>query len=191
MNIFYLDPDPSTCAKMHLDKHVVKMIIEYAQLMSTAHRVLDGEQYTDKTANNRNIQRWRMKDELSEHTLYKASHVNHPSAIWVRQSKENYRWLYRMWFYLLQEYTYRYGKKHACEKLMSALYLNPMNIPKGIFTEPTLAMPDTYKVPNDAIKSYQNYYIHDKSRFAKWKNRETPEWFSYGVKNANIQLSPS
>ena len=191
MNIFYLDPDPSTCAKMHLDKHVVKMIIEYAQLMSTAHRVLDGEQYTDKTANNRNIQRWRMKDELSEHTLYKASHVNHPSAIWVRQSKENYRWLYRMWFYLLQEYTYRYGKKHACEKLMSALYLDPMNIPKGIFTEPTLAMPDTYKVPNDAIKSYQNYYIHDKSRFAKWKNRETPEWFSHGVKNANIQLSPS
>ena len=191
MNIFYLDPDPSTCAKMHLDKHVVKMIIEYAQLMSTAHRVLDGEQYTDKTANNRNIQRWRMKDELSEHTLYKASHVNHPSAIWVRQSKENYRWLYRMWFYLLQEYTYRYGKKHACEKLMSALYLDPMNIPKGIFTEPTLAMPDTYKVPNDAIKSYQNYYIHDKSRFAKWKNREIPEWFSHGVKNANIQLSPS
>ena len=191
MNIFYLDPDPSTCAKMHLDKHVVKMIIEYAQLMSTAHRVLDGEQYTDKTANNRNIKRWRMKDELSEHTLYKASHVNHPSAIWVRQSKENYRWLYRMWFYLLQEYTYRYGKKHACEKLMSALYLDPMNIPKGIFTEPTLAMPDTYKVPNDAIKSYQNYYIHDKSRFAKWKNREIPEWFSYGVNNANLQLSPS
>ena len=188
MNIFYLDPDPSTCAKMHLDKHVVKMIIEYAQLMSTAHRVLDGEKYTDKTANNRNIQRWRMKDELSEHTLYKASHVNHPSAIWVRQSKENYRWLYRMWFYLLQEYTYRYGKKHACEKLMSALYLDPMNIPKGIFTEPTLAMPDTYKVPNDAIKSYQNYYIHDKSRFAKWKNREIPEWFSYGVNSANIQL---
>ena len=191
MNIFYLDPDPSTCAKMHLDKHVVKMIIEYAQLMSTAHRVLDGEQYTDKTANNRNIQRWRMKDELSEHTLYKASHVNHPSAIWVRQSKENYRWLYRMWFYLLQEYTHRYGKKHACEKLMSALYLDPMNIPKGIFTEPTPAMPDTYKVTNDSIRSYQNYYIHDKSRFAKWKNRETPEWFSYGVKNANIQLSPS
>ena len=191
MNIFYLDSDPSKCAKMHLDKHVVKMIIEYAQLMSTAHRVLDGEQYTDKTANNRSIQRWRMKDELSEHTLYKASHVNHPSAIWVRQSKENYRWLYRMWFYLLQEYTYRYGKKHACEKLMSALYLDPMNIPQGKFTEPTPAMPDTYKVTNDVIKSYQNYYIHDKSRFAKWKNRETPEWFSYGVKNANIQLSPS
>ena len=191
MNIFYLDPDPSTCAKMHLDKHVVKMIIEYAQLMSTAHRVLDGEQYTDKTANNRNIKRWRMKDELSEYTLYKASHVNHPSAIWVRQSKENYRWLYRMWFYLLQEYTYRYGKKHACEKLMSALYLDPMNIPKGIFTEPTPAMPDIYKVTNDSIRSYQNYYIHDKSRFAKWKNREIPEWFSYGVNNANLQLSPS
>jgi len=191
LNIFYLDPDPSTCAKMHLDKHVVKMIVEYAQLMSTAHRMLDGEQYTDKTVNNRNIQRWRMKNEMFESTLYKASHVNHPSNIWVRQSKENYRWLYRMWFYLLQEYTYRYGKKHACEKLMHVLYLDPVNIPKGIFTEPTPAMPDTYKVTNDSIRSYQNYYIHDKSRFAKWKNRETPEWFLYGVKNANIQLSPS
>jgi len=191
LNIFYLDPDPSTCAKMHLDKHVVKMIIEYAQLMSTAHRVLDGEPYTDKTANNRSIQRWRMKDELFEYTLYKASHFNHPSAIWVRKSNENYRWLYRMWQCLLQEYAYRYNRNHACEKLMHVLWLDPVNIPIGEFTEPTPAMPDTYKVTNDSIRSYQNYYIHDKSRFAKWKNRETPEWFSHGVKNANIQLSPS
>jgi hypothetical protein len=190
MNIFYLDPDPSTCAKMHLDKHVVKMIIEYAQLMSTAHRMLDGEQYIDKTANNRNIKRWRMKDELSEKTLYKASHVNHPSNIWVRQSKENYRWLYRMWFYLLQEYTYRYGKRHACEKLMGALYLDPVNIPKGIFTEPTPAMPDEYKVRNDSVTSYHNYYIHDKVRFAKWTKRQMPSWFEEGTKHANIQLSP-
>mgnify|MGYP000980127160 CR=1 FL=1 len=128
------------------------------------------------------------KDELFEYTLYKASHFNHPSAIWVRKSEENYRWLYRMWFYLLQEYTYRYGKKHACEKLMSALYLDPINIPIGEFTEPTPAMPDIYKVTNDSIRSYQNYYIHDKARFANWKNREIPEWFSYGVNNANIQL---
>jgi hypothetical protein len=71
------------------------------------------------------------------------------------------------------------------------LAIPPQNIPIDKFTEPTLAMPDIYKVTNDAIKSYQNYYIHDKSRFAKWKNREIPEWFSYGVKNANIQLSPS
>ena len=55
MNIFYLDPDPKVCAEMHNNKHTVKMIIEYAQLMSTAHRVLDGTEYYDKTANGRKI----------------------------------------------------------------------------------------------------------------------------------------
>lgn len=174
---------------MHLDKHVVKMIIEYAQLMSTAHRVLDGEQYTDKTANNRSIQRWRMSNEMLEHGLMKASHINHPSNIWVRASKENYIWLLKMWLHLLAEYTHRYGKQHACEKYIDVLYNAPKNIPNVAFTEPTPAMPDIYKVTNDSIKSYQNYYIHDKAKFAKWKNRETPEWFLYGVKNANVQLS--
>jgi len=189
MNIFYLDPNPKVCAEMHLDKHVVKMIIEYAQLMSTAHRVLDGEQYTDKTANNRSIQRWRMNNEMLEHGLMKASHINHPSNIWVRASKENYIWLLKMWLHLLAEYTHRYGKQHACEKYIDVLYNAPKNIPNVAFTEPTPAMPDIYKVTNDSIKSYQNYYIHDKAKFAKWKNRETPEWFLYGVKNANVQLS--
>ena len=188
MNIFYLNPDPKVCAEMHLDKHVVKMIIEYAQLMSTAHRVLDGEKYIDKTANNRNIQRWRMKNEIIEHSLMKASHVNHPSNIWVRASKQNYMWLYQMWTHLLAEYTHRYGKNHACEKYAKYLCMPPENIADIPFTEPTPAMPDIYKVTNDSIRSYQNYYIHDKSRFANWKNREIPEWFSYGVNSANIQL---
>jgi hypothetical protein len=188
MNIFYLNHEPKVCAEMHLDKHVVKMIIEYAQLMSTAHRVLDGEKYIDKTANNRNIQRWRMKNEIIEHSLMKASHVNHPSNIWVRASKQNYVWLYQMWTHLLAEYTHRYGKHHACEKYAKYLRMPPENIADIPFTEPTPAMPDIYKVTNDSIRSYQNYYIHDKSRFAKWKNRETPKWFSYGVNNADIQL---
>ena len=77
MNIFYLHPNTTTCAQHHCDKHVVKMIIEYAQLMSTAHRVLDGDMYQDKTKNNRNIKRWRMIDSNLENTLYKASHINH------------------------------------------------------------------------------------------------------------------
>ena len=66
MNIFYLDPDPKTCAEMHVNKHVVKMIIEYAQLMSTAHRILDGQEYIDKTANGRNIKRWRLDDDREQ-----------------------------------------------------------------------------------------------------------------------------
>ncbi len=136
MNIFYLDRNPQICAEMHLDKHVVKMIIEYAQLMSTAHRVLDGEEYYDLTANNRKIKRWRLKDDR-EAKLMKASHVNHPSAVWVRQSKENYVWLYQMWVCLLQEYTYRYGKNHACARLIDTLAEIPHNLQEKPFSEPT------------------------------------------------------
>ena len=113
MNIFYLDPDPQICAEMHISKHVVKMIIEYSQLMSTAHRFLDGVEYIDASSGRR-IKRWRLDDER-EQSLMKASHINHPSAIWCRENKENYKWLYDMWVCLCDEYTYRYGKVHACQ----------------------------------------------------------------------------
>ena len=93
MNIFYLSAYPDQCAEMHCDKHVCKMIIEYAQIMSTAHRVLDGEEYYGRTKNGRRIKRWKMNSNL-EDILYKASHVNHPSNQWVRASWRNYQWLY-------------------------------------------------------------------------------------------------
>ena len=99
MNIFYLDRDPKICAEMHLDKHVVKMIIEYAQLMPTAHRVIDGDEYYDLTANGRKIKRWRLNDNR-EQVLMKASHISHPSNIWARQNDSNYTWLYQMWYAL-------------------------------------------------------------------------------------------
>ena len=89
MNIFYLSPDEMVAAQMHCDSHCSKMIIEYAQLMSTAHRVLDGEEYYGRTKNNRRIKRWLHPDADLEDTLYKASHINHPSGIWVRQSRAN------------------------------------------------------------------------------------------------------
>jgi hypothetical protein len=187
VNIFYLDNDPKTCAEMHLDKHVVKMIIEYAQLMSTAHRFLDGEEYTDLTANGRRIKRWRMNDEL-ENQLMKASHINHPSGIWCRTTDTNYKWLYTMWTHLLNEYTHRYGKIHACARLRETLAALPSNIRQGGFTPPTPAMPDDVKIPNDVLKSYQNYYIQNKAHFAKWSKRPVPFWFEQGIKSHNANL---
>ena len=80
MNIFYLHEDPIQNAKWHIDKHIVKMPIEYAQLMSTAHRMLDGEMYIDRTANNHKIKRWRLNDER-ESVLYK------PSILLIRPPK--------------------------------------------------------------------------------------------------------
>ncbi len=179
MNIFYLDSDVKTCATYHNDKHVVKMILEYAQLLSTAHRMLDGKEYIDASSGRR-IKRWRLENESMENILYKASHINHPSAIWVRQSNNNYNWLMCLLQDLLQEYTFRYGKIHATDRLVYWLRKPPANIPVGYFTQPTPAMPDEYKVP-DSIQSYRNYYIGAKKTMAKWKNRPVPEWWSDAV----------
>lgn len=194
MNVFYLDPDPKICAEMHLDKHVVKMIIEYAQLLSTAHRVLDGEEYTELTANGRRIKRWRLSDHR-EPALMKATHINHPSSIWVRANNENYNWLYTMWNFLLKEYTYRYGKIHACERLIGPLLLAPTNIQRCKFFAPTPAMPTEVKIlaenavagrKYDSLNSYRNYYILNKKHFAKWTKRDVPTWFQEGLSNANV-----
>jgi hypothetical protein len=182
MNIFYLSNSPKECAEMHCDRHVVKMIIEYAQLMSTAHRVLDGEEYIDTTSNGRKIKRWRMKDERYENGLMKASHVNHPSNIWTRSNNNNYMWLYYMWRALCLEYTHRYGKHHACEKYAGLIQNIPKNIPLEYNkTEPPPAMPDYCKVPGNSIASYHKYYINEKVRFARWTNREVPLWFREGA----------
>jgi hypothetical protein len=182
VNIFYIHEEPKICAEMHVDKHCTKIVIEYAQLMSTAHRLLDGTPYLDKTANGRSIKRWRLEGE-NETIMMKASHINHPSAIWARATRENYIWLHQLWHYLCKEYTYRYGKVHAVEKRMSnALYLPPENIKKCKFYEPTPAMPDDVKVVGNSLASYRNYYNKNKTHLANWKNRPVPEW--YGANNA-------
>lgn len=188
MNIFYLDPDPKTCAEMHVSKHVIKMIIEYAQIMSTAHRVLDGEQGIDKRyvhgslpARYRNVKVWHLPDERQS-VLYKATHINHPSAIWCRENNSNYQWLFFMWTYLLDEYTYRYGKTHACARLATTLAITPKNIPFGDFFAPTPAMPDDVKVAGNSMLSYHNYYNKHKRSFASWQgrinSRPTPTWYT-------------
>ena len=178
MNIFYLHNDPVECAKQHNDKHVVKMILEYAQLLSTAHRILDGHEVTELTAAGRKIRRWKLESHLDS-KLYKSTHANHPSAIWVRQSRDNYAWLWKLLDALCKEYTYRYEKIHKVERvgLLEELRFVPSRIaehPK--FTEPTPAMPDEYKV-SSSISSYKNYYIGAKQHLANWKKREIPIWY--------------
>jgi hypothetical protein len=178
MNIFYLDNDPTTCAQMHNDKHVVKMILEYAQLLSTAHRILDGTEFTGVSKTGRKQTRFVLSDSR-ESVLYSSTHANHPSAIWVRKSYENYVWLYQLFLAVLKEYTHRYGKLHACEKLVDVLRTSPTNIPKGVgFTEPTPAMPDEVKIVGSSLASYKNYYIKNKAHLASWKKRNIPEWYA-------------
>lgn len=188
MNIFFLDKDPRICAEMHLDKHVVKMIIEYAQLLSTAHRLLDGVSVIGLTPSGRKQQQWQLNDERNR-LLYKATHPNHPSAKWARDSAENYQWLYQLFCHLCDEYTYRYGKKHMTdEKLRNILSRIPTNISKKTFVAPWRAMPDEVKIGNDSLASYRNYYIINKAGFAKWTKREVPFWFTEGIKNNNANI---
>ena len=179
MNIFYLHHDPEICAKLHVDKHCVKMILETAQLLSTAHRVLDGVETIGTSKTGRKAKRWQLNDHR-ESTLYSATHINHPSAVWARQSKENYKWLSMLLKELCKEYTYRYGKFHKCEEtnLVLQLLFYPNNIPNKAFTEPTPAMPDQYKVPGNSVQSYHNYYNGEKQRMFSWKKREQPEWIN-------------
>jgi hypothetical protein len=183
VNIFYLDNDPVKCAEMHVDKHCVKMILEYAQLLSTAHRVLDGIPTVCLSKMGRKQTRYLVADDRDS-ILYSATHINHPSAIWCRANVENYLWLHSLLVACCNEYTYRYGKVHKCQQtgLVDALNVSPTNIPVGEFTKPTPAMPDECKVAGDALKSYHNYYAMNKQHLWSWKgkinSRSRPSWLN-------------
>jgi hypothetical protein len=114
MNIFYLSQNPVECAQMHNDKHCVKMILESAQLLSTAHRVLDGVETVGLSQSGRKKKIWKLANDKLDTKLYSATHNNHPSAIWVRQSKNNYVWLFNLFCSLIVEYQHRYEKVHRC-----------------------------------------------------------------------------
>jgi hypothetical protein len=178
MNIFYLDNNTEKCAEYHVDKHVVKMILEYCQLLSTAHRITDGLEEPGVSKTGRTVKRWRLLDERDQ-IMYQATHVNHPSAVWARASKENYLWLAELLSKLCKEYTRRYGKTHKCEGdgLVDLLQSCPENISLAGFTEPTPAMPEEYINPKDSMTSYRTYYIKDKNRMASWKTRKVPSWY--------------
>ena len=185
MNIFYLHEETKECAKQHLDKHVVKMILEYAQLLSTAHRLLDGYEYEGKSISGRKAMRWKLDDER-EDNLYMASHMKHPSGMWCRETSENYLWLYNLWRDLMKEYTFRYGKHHVAERLIPFLDNLPKNIKIDEITPMPQCMPEQYKVP-ESIQAYKNYYIGDKQRFAVWTNRPIPEWYVKAYREQNYK----
>ena len=173
MNIFVLDRNPVTAAKMQCDKHVVKMIIECAQMLSATVDVnykfhLRG----DAT---------KKPSEVLGLPGYPPAHVKHPCTMWVMESLGNYKWLLKHMRALCYEYRLRYGKVHKQESLLM-IYEGQM--PHLFFdntrrTEFVQAMPDKYKDKNP-VKAYQNFYNMDKFPFAKWKDGNVPEWYTGG-----------
>ena len=146
MNIFVLDNDPTVAAKLHLDKHVVKMPLETAQMLSS---ISGGP--------------------------YKITHKNHPCTVWARQSKANYNWLVQLGFALCNEYSFRYSKRHKCRDIIEQLKHAPKCVPDGDRTPFAQAMPDDCKRDN-AVEAYKEYYRKHKKHIATWKNRDVPEW---------------
>jgi hypothetical protein len=175
MNIFYLDEDPRQCAEWMVDKHVVKMILETAQLLSTAHRLLDGTESID-TSSGRKKKVYKLPDDRDA-VLYSATHANHPSAVWARQSVENYNWLVDHLFALSEEYTYRYGKIHlTITKLGVPIASPPLNLKEWDMTPMPSCMDEQYKIGEDPIANYRNYYKYGKASMHSWKKREAPVW---------------
>ena len=152
MNIFYLDKDPTTAAVVQYNKHVVKMILESAQMLCAAHHILGDP------------------DDVP----YKLAHKNHPCTIWVRENSLHYDWLYEHMMALGDEYTARYNKTHMSIDKCKHLNIHPRNIPHETFEQPPQCMPDEYK--NEcSVQAYWNYYIGEKHIVANLKTEKLYE----------------
>jgi len=184
LNIFYIDEDPRQCAEWMVDRHVVKMILETAQLLSTAHRVLDGKEtivegWVDEFGvKHKKKKLWVLADGRDD-VLYRATHINHPSAIWVRTSVENYNWLVDHLFALGDEFRYRYDKPQAHASIIKMGYelqSPPHNLKEWDWTPMPCCMPDCYKTSDNPVICYRNYYRDAKSELHSWKKRDKPHW---------------
>lgn len=154
MNIFVLARKPALCAAYHCDKHVVKMIIEYAQMLSTCQHHFTGS------------------------SPLRPTHKNHPCTVWVMKSVHNYNRLAELALELCKEYTKRYKKTHALEVVIVGLQNPPKQLPSSQRRSPfSTVMPEQYIHAGDAVRSYRNYYLGDKKRFAQRRYSKTPRWF--------------
>lgn len=186
MNLFVLSECPFEAAKSHCDIHVNKMIIETAQMLSTAHRVLDGNMFIELSKSGSKLKKW---DHPEFHNiLYKTTHVNHPSSVWIRESSENYQWAYRLFQGLCLEYSHRRGKVHATEKLLDTILSSqPKNIKVSSMTKFAICIAEEYKLKHvtDPIEAYRRYYIKkNNEQFNMTWLANKPAWFStteYGV----------
>lgn len=156
MNIFVLDLDPEAAARFHVDKHVVKMPLETAQLLCSVHHVLGS----------------------ADDVPYRLTHRNHPCATWARKSLSNYRWLVRLGMALCREYTHRYGRTHKSQAVIEWCRDREPDLPDCGLTPFAQAVPEEHKSP-DAVWAYRRYYMADKKRMASWKKRQPPPWFSW------------
>jgi hypothetical protein len=182
MNIFYLDENPQLAAQYHCDKHILKMPLETCQILASGFYALHGitskKVYVEKQEYIKEICKTfpRLDSENKPHP-YGIGFMNHPSTVWARTSRENYLYTLCLGKSLCQEFTYRYGKIHACEKAADWFFekFQDLQFPSHDFTTPYRAMPSDCHLENP-VDSYRCYYIKYKN-FATWKKRDVPAWY--------------
>ncbi|MDX9787415.1 MAG: pyrimidine dimer DNA glycosylase/endonuclease V [Desulfobacterales bacterium] len=152
MNIFVLDTDFERCARYHCDQHVVKMILESAQILCSALHI------------------------HGFNTPYKPTHLKHPCVLWAAASYDNFNWLKKLMVYLNKEYRYRFRKSMDHRSIDILGKINGMAYEARGLTPFVQAMPEKYQVPGDAVRAYRAYYIGEKLKFAKWRRRRRPPW---------------
>lgn len=154
MNIFVLDTNPRIAATYHCDQHVVKMILESAQLLCTA------------------------SYQHGHPAPYRPTHAKHPCTLWTAESRGNWDWLVALAYGLNNEYKLRYGHNtdHKSWRIIEQLD-HPPALPDRGLTSFVQAMPDQYKVPGDPVAAYRAFYCGDKASFATWRYSPPPEWF--------------
>lgn len=183
MNIFWLSKDVTRCAEYHCDKHVVKMCVEYTQILSTAVRVVNGQHRKIGRRNLFMMQGERLREGkiVTRHPhLYLATHHNHPCVVWARENLTNWLTLRKLALMVCAEYTKRYGKVHACEPMLRNMP-HP-KLPRAALTRPPLTMPEQYHSRN-VVTAYRSFYVGAKSRFAVWKFTKVPRWYSKSMSN--------
>ena len=150
-------------------------------MLSTAHRVLDGTPILREGSKKPVVCGYEMVDPNMDALMYKATHINHPSNVWVRQSSEHYTWLMELFVALSLEYDRRYNKQHKTfTKLFKVLASPPVRIAHDPFVPPPQAMPDEYK--DDDTITVQNGLVvlptNTGVGFAPWAtviSKEEPE----------------
>jgi len=188
MNIFVLDTDAKKCAAYHCDKHLIKMITEHNQILgSIAHTARGIKRKSEITPDYvwKNFKGFPRVDFNQEPFPYGIGYKTHPCTQWAGASEKNYQWLCDLTFEMCKEYTKRYSKIHAGERICEWYKKNPPTLPKVEMTPFAQAMPAECK-NSDAIIAYRTYYATHKSYFASWKI-ETPSWWFSTLSKAYSQ----
>jgi hypothetical protein len=152
VNIFVVHPDPREAARQLCDRHVVKMTLETAQILSAASHHPDPP--------------------------YRPTHTSHPCVFWAGENRSNFLWLVEHGLGLADEYTHRYGKVHASASVIQWALAHTDRLPQGDITRHPRCMPREIRdTTAQVVAAYRVYYVLHKP-WATWRRgREAPTWW--------------